>query len=257
MRGLAPFWRYYGGKNRAARLYPAPEHDLIVEPFAGAAGYSCRYYWKRIILVDRSPIIAGIWRYLINVSNREILSIPDIPDGGTVDDLPSWVPQEARWLAGFWCNTATTRPGKTQSARARKYGQDHSSWSGWGWRARGRISEQLAKIRHWEIIEGDYAEAPMNAATWFVDPPYSNPAGKRYPHQPQSFLDLAEWCGNLPGLAIVCENRGASWLPFRDLASIKSQEGKHGRQRSQEVIWTNRPPQFVDGGQKVLPWGTP
>lgn len=32
---LKPFWRYYGGKWRAAPSYPAPLHNTIVEPFAG------------------------------------------------------------------------------------------------------------------------------------------------------------------------------------------------------------------------------
>jgi len=39
---LRPFWRYYGGKFRAAPRYPTPTHKTIVEPFAGAAGYSLR-----------------------------------------------------------------------------------------------------------------------------------------------------------------------------------------------------------------------
>lgn len=255
MKGLAPFWRYYGGKNRAARLYPAPEHDLIIEPFAGAAGYSCRYYWKNVVLVDRSPIIAGIWRYLINVSEREILSIPDLPEGGTVDDLPSWVPQEARWLAGFWCNTASTTPGRTPSKRAREDGQDSSNWTGWGWKPRNRIAGQLSKIRHWQIIEGDYAQSPEAVGTWHVDPPYNNSAGAYYPHQPDSFERLAEWCRTRKGLVMVCENAGADWLPFRNLASIKSQEGRLGKARSHEVIWTNRLPNLADGGQRVFPWG--
>ena len=40
---LRPFFCYYGGKWRAAPKYPPPEHDTIVEPFAGAAGYATRY----------------------------------------------------------------------------------------------------------------------------------------------------------------------------------------------------------------------
>jgi hypothetical protein len=32
---LRPFWRYYGGKWRAAPRYPAPRYDTIIEPFAG------------------------------------------------------------------------------------------------------------------------------------------------------------------------------------------------------------------------------
>jgi len=43
MSGLRPFWRYYGGKWRAAPSYPSPRCETIIEPFAGAAGYSLRY----------------------------------------------------------------------------------------------------------------------------------------------------------------------------------------------------------------------
>lgn len=252
---LAPFWRYYGGKNRASVLYPAPEHDTVVEPFAGAAGYSCRYHTKQVILVDRSPVIAGIWRYLIAATEREVLSLPDLDEGGSVDDLPSWVPQEARWLVGFWCNTGAVTPRKTQSARNREYGQDAPNWGGWGYKARQRIARQVSKIRHWRIIEGEYTDAPDVEATWHIDPPYNNKAGRYYPHQPSSFSALGQWCRSRRGLAMVCENEGARWLPFRPLATIKSNEGKHGGTTSSEVIWTNRVPQLAVGGQRVFAWG--
>lgn len=255
MRGLQPFWRYYGGKNRAARLYPAPEHDIIIEPFAGAAGYSCRYHWKQVILVDRSPIIAGIWRYLIKASAEEVLAIPDIPDGGTVDDLPAWVPQEARWLAGFWCNNGTVNPCKRPSKWARQQGQEVHNWSGWGRRSRARIARQVHKVKHWQVIEGDYQDAPDVEATWHIDPPYDNQAGRYYTHQPNSFRTLGQWCKQRQGLVMVCENEGAEWLPFRPLATIKANEGRNGGKRSAEVIWTNRLPRLSDGGQRVFPWG--
>lgn len=54
------------------------------------------------------------------------------------------------------------------------------------------------------------------------------------------FQRLGVWCKSLPGQVIVCENDGADWLPFRDLASVKSTEGRHKPARfSREVVWTN------------------
>lgn len=245
--GLAPFWRYYGGKNRAAPLYPQPEHDTIVEPFAGAAGYSCRYPDRNVILVDKSPIIAGIWRYLIATPAAEILALPDIPEGGTVDDLP--VCQEARWLAGFWCNDASVSPRKRPSGFAKA---DAAGVRGWGARSRQRLATQVDHIRHWQVIEGDYHDAPDIKATWHIDPPYNNQAGRLYPNQPNSFAALAEWCKARRGLVMVCENEGADWLPFERLAAIQSNPSKRGKKRSAEVIWLNRRPRYAWGVQAGL-----
>lgn len=35
---LRPFWRYYGGKFRAAPRYPKPTRSKLIEPFARSAG---------------------------------------------------------------------------------------------------------------------------------------------------------------------------------------------------------------------------
>jgi hypothetical protein len=237
---LRPFWRYYGGKWRSARLYPDPKHDTIIEPFAGAAGYSCHWHWRKIVLVDKSPIIAGIWRYLIAATEREILALPDIPEGGTVDDVDA--PQEARWLMGFWCNNGAATPCKTNSAWSKG-----SAQNGWGAYPRRRVASQVSAIRHWRVIEGEYSEAPDEAATWLVDPPYSTPAGAYYPHQPANFPALGEWCRARRGQVIVCEQEGADWLPFRRIGDVKSTKGN-----SSEVVWTSDPP-----AQTTLFGGTP
>jgi hypothetical protein len=242
---LRPFWCYYGGKNRAAHWYPAPEHDTIVEPFAGAAGYACRYPDRQVILVDANPIICGVWRYLIASTPEEILQLPDIPKDGTVDDLP--ICQEGQWLAGFWCNKANVRPMRTESVFSR-YSTRRGHVGGWSSFTRQRIASQVDRIKHWQVIEGDYTTAPDIEATWFIDPPYNNKAGFYYPHQPQSFDKLGAWCRARQGLAIVCENKGARWLPFKDLKNIKNTNNMG----SAEVIWINRAPKYWTGVQKVL-----
>lgn len=239
MNGIRPFWRYYGGKWRNAPHYPAPRHDTVVEPFAGAAGYSCRYPDRRVVLVDRSPIIAGIWRYLIAESSDSIRALPDIPDGGTVDDCA--MPQEARWLAGFWCNNAVVAPCKSPSKWASRGANVHN-WGGWNDRSRERIASQVDRIRHWRIIEGDYADAPDVEATWHIDPPYQSKAGSYYPHQPDDFGALGAWCRTRRGQVMVCEQQGADWLPFEPLGSFRSAPAAYRPKRSAEVIWTNGGP---------------
>ncbi len=76
MKPLKAFFSYFGSKVGAAAKYPEPRHDLIVEPFAGAAGYSVRHHHKQIELFDASPTICGVWRFLIRAKPADILALP-------------------------------------------------------------------------------------------------------------------------------------------------------------------------------------
>jgi site-specific DNA-adenine methylase len=238
---LRPFFGYYGGKWRdAIKHYPAPEHDVIVEPFAGSAGYSMRYANRKVILCEIDPVLAAVWRFLIRVKPREILAIPDLPLDGSVDDLK--VSEEAKWLVGFWLNRGTASPRKSPSKWMRDGIRPGSFW---GPRVRETIASQVESIRHWQVINSSYAEfASSRTATWFVDPPYEA-AGKhyRFGSEQVDYQALATWCRARRGQVIVCENEGATWLPFRELAEVKTTRAD---KRSREVIWlsaenTHRP----------------
>ena len=213
MSSLRPFWRYFGAKWRSAPRYPTPTHDTIVEPFAGAAGYALRYPDRRVILVERYAVVAAVWRYLIAVRADELRTIPAVE---CVDDLPSWVPQEARWLIGLRFGAGDSRPRARVSPMVRRDGGfDLAS-----------IADQVERIRHWTIIEGDYTQAPDTVATWFVDPPYQTAGSRsrapgqhrrvRYPHGGDSidYAALGAWTAARRGQVIACENVGATWLPF-------------------------------------------
>jgi hypothetical protein len=236
---MRPFWQYYGGKWAAAMRYSAPRYPAIVEPFAGAAGYSTRYAGADVTLIDADPTIAGLWRYLIAVSPEEILSLPDLEAGQSTDDMN--VCQEARWLIGFWLNAATSRPCKTPGAWMRA-GPGNFPTGGnqlfWGPRVRARIAAQVPRIRHWRIIEGDYTDAPDMPATWFVDPPYQV-AGKHYRHGSSriDYEHLGQWCRQRQGHVMVCENEGASWLPFEPFARIRAATRATGAW----VLWQHPP----------------
>lgn len=237
---LEPFFCYYGGKWRAAPKYPAPEHDTIIEPFAGAAGYATRYADRKVSLVERDPVIAGLWKYLTCVTPEEIRSIPtNVP--GTVDDLA--ICQEARWLVGFWCNKVASSPRMAASKWMRSGVRPNSFW---GPTIRERIASQVEAIRHWQVIEGSYEQAPNVAATWFIDPPYQH-AGKYYRFQLDDYERLARWCETRQGQVMVCEQSGATWLPFKSFATIKSTPGAHGKSFSTEMLWTkNDEPSLFD-----------
>ncbi|MFL6862652.1 MAG: hypothetical protein ACJ8DZ_06610, partial [Allosphingosinicella sp.] len=62
----------------AVKLYPAPRYNTIIEPFAGSAGYSLRYHERTVILYEIDPVVVAVWKYLIGVTPREILAIPDL-----------------------------------------------------------------------------------------------------------------------------------------------------------------------------------
>lgn len=232
---MKPFFTYYGGKYRAALHYPKPLHGTIVEPFAGSAGYSLRYHEARVILVELNPTIAAIWRYVIGATAREFLMLPDLQPGQTVDDLR--IPQEARWLIGFWLNKGSSGPCKVPSAWMRGGTRPNSFW---GPAIRRRLASQAGKLRHWKILECSYSDpfvSEIGEATWFIDPPYET-AGKHYKYAKVDYSHLARWCLALRGQAIVCENEGASWLPFQPFRSIKSNPSSRGKKFSKEVIFT-------------------
>lgn len=229
---LRPFFGYYGGKWRdAVKHYPPPEHETIVEPFAGSAGYSLRYAERNVVLCELDPILAAVWKYLINVSPGEIRRIRDLGPDECVDDLK--VSEEARWLVGLWLNRATTSPRKSPSKWMRDKIRPGSFW---GTRVRETIASQVDSIRHWKVYNCSYVDCPVtDAATWFVDPPYQE-AGTHYRFGSKQidFSELAKWCTSRPGLVIVCENDGASWLPFEKLAQVKT---TRANRRSKEVVW--------------------
>ncbi len=91
---MRTFCVFYGGKWKLARYYGPPQYEHVIEPTAGFAGYSTYWEPKFVTLVERDPVIAGIWRYLIKATAKEILSLP--VDIDFLDELPSSVCQEAR-----------------------------------------------------------------------------------------------------------------------------------------------------------------
>ena len=126
-----------------------------------------------------------------------------------------------RWTIGLFLNPGSSVPKKSSG-----------NFCDWDEKHRKLLSEELFKIKHWEIKNESYENAENMEATWFCDPPYSGNGGKYYVDNKIDYKSLADWCKERKGQVIVCENEGADWLPFKPLVDLKGQ--KHNRK---EVMW--------------------
>lgn len=233
---MRPMFSYFGSKYKLAKRYGQPRFDTVIEPFAGSAAYSLYHEPKRVILVEKNPVIAGIWKYLITATEEEILALP--LDFESVNDLD--IPLPAKHLIGFWIGKGKTTPGITKSKWGRQYALSPDC-KVWGDAVRRRIASQLHKIRHWEVIEGDYTLAPDIEAHWFIDPPYKK-AGKQYKVNDVDYPKLADWSWERKGFIQVCENNNADWLPFKKFHSVNTyhhmkENGKRKAKFTHEVLY--------------------
>lgn len=237
---IQKLFTYYGAKFNIASQYPGPIFDLIIEPFAGSAGYSLLHGDRcRVELSDADPKIAGIWTYLIAATPEEIMRLPaEVPAGGTGDMA---IPQEAKWLIGYWLNTPSARPVTNPSPHMRSAPKDSTSF--WGPTVRQIIANNVMKIKHWKIrmASWEVLQNDNRQATWYIDPPYQNSVGRAYDTNLDAadFTRLAVFCRARRGQVIVCEQEGATWLPFRFLGTfgVGAYAKKAGRHKA-EVIWT-------------------
>jgi hypothetical protein len=215
-------WSYYGRKSKLVHLYPSPKFDTIIEPFAGTAVYSLygNNWQKDVILVEKYEVIVRIWKYLQQAKSEDILGLPILTKGESLDNFQQLAPEE-KWLIGFCINRGSSTPKKTA--------QKFNSWES----NREVIAKDLYKIKHWKIQEGSYEQLTNMEATWFIDPPYQK-QGKYYRHNANSidFTHLANYCKNREGEVIVCENMGADWLDFIPLSEFRGQKNKNT-----EAIW--------------------
>jgi len=224
---------YYGAKNRISGCYPKPKHGHIIEPFAGSAGYACRYPDLQVTLIERDQYVADALSYIVRTNPDVIAMLPILQPSETLDDYP-WLETGARNVISFWLNKGTAGGSKRLSQWATKYPSNSFYW---GERCRDRLAEAAACVKHWTIICGDYKQAPDTTADWFIDPPYQS-TGKHYRHNAIDYNELSAWCRSRRGHVIVCENEKADWLPFERLREI-SGAAKNGtaRKRSIEAAW--------------------
>ena len=235
-----PAFSYYGAKFRLGRHYPAPMHDTIIEPFAGAAGYSMHWWDRDVILIDLDEHIAGVWRYLIESSLDDIRALPLIGDDTNIRQLD--IPRGAKWLIGFWSGCGPKYPRNTPSKWHKSTNRGRNKR--WSEATRDHVAMVCDRVSHWRIIHGDYSDSPDLEATWFIDPPYSV-KGHHYRcgSRDIDYSALAEWCRARRGQVMVCEQDGADWMDFEPFRRHRSTwRPETGERTATEVWWTNGNP---------------
>ena len=204
---------YYGRKKQIAKYYPIPNFDTIIEPFAGSAAYSlyANNWKKQVILIEKDEKVSQIWDWLINHATvEEIKCLPDLKVGEKSSEFLHIV--HAATKMAFHFKTIKVTPVLERN-----------------WEISRRVfAENLYKIKHWQIINGDYTTAPDISATWFIDPPYKGDAGLGYRHSSKmlNYENLASWAKNRKGEVIFCEGQNGDYLPFKPLLNLKGVAGK-------------------------------
>lgn len=217
-------FNFFGRKERLLAHYPSPQHDTIVEPFAGSGAYAVRHRTaRRVILIERDATVCALWRRLLSMSTSDLLHLP--------------VPEIGEQCSDFLIAVSAARTTKDTPSLFRVTARMREEFA----RSIPRMALVLDACRHFEVIEGDYREAPDIEATWFVDPPYQyqsgrwdRTAGGRYLHGSRD-LDygaLGSWCLSRKGLLIACEQAGASWLPWQH-----TRVTANSRQKQYREVW--------------------
>ena len=238
---------YYGSKSKIVQYYPQPTHDKIIEPFAGSARYSLRYWEKDILLVDKYKVIVDIWHYLQKASVKDILGLPKLDKVG--QDLRDFNLSEVeKNFMGFLVASGVSSPNNILTKNK------IATWNNPNI-IRERISKDLYKIKHWKIIQGSYEDLENENATWFIDPPYQF-GGQHYKESSKNidFNFLANWCKSRIGQVIVCENTKANWLNFKEFILRCDNSANAHKNKTIEAIWTNFKTQY-DSVQLSLAFG--
>jgi site-specific DNA-adenine methylase len=232
-------FNYYGSKSRIVGYYPPPKHNKIIEPFAGSARYSLKYWQNDILIVDKYEVVIKVWKYLQQATKEDILKLPKFEVGMKLDKLG--LSDEERLLLGFFAGQGSLVPRNKVSPMA-KHSFDTSP------NRYRNLANNLHKIKHWEIRLGCYSEIENIEATWFIDPPYQF-GGEHYKQSGRqlNYHELAKWCKTRNGQVIVCENMKAEWLPFKPVVKIQGVSNTN----TIEAIWSNQKTNY-DAQQQTL-----
>ena len=129
---------YYGSKSKIVDYYPPPKHKNIIEPFAGSARYSLKYWQNDVLLVDKYEVVYNVWKYLQQASKNDILGLPKMKQGDNVNDFD--ISQVEKDFIGFLICRGMESPRKNVSSFVGDIADKLDE-----------IANNVYKIKHWKI----------------------------------------------------------------------------------------------------------
>lgn len=238
---INPLFKWFGSKWQSAKRYPIPMGNIIVEPYAGGAGYSLNHCDKLVHIWDDDPNISKLWKWLINEATKEeILEIPVGLSVGTRIDLLG-LTEGQKLLLKHWQRTNNVGDCWTISPWGDKPGQ-------WTLNTRVRVANEVSAIKHWKFTPPiDIIDTP---STWFIDPPYQYNYKYRTSLPKFDYLQLEKFIQTIhnESLVIACEARcpktgkAPDYLEFIDNhSSVTSRRKKSQSHHSKELVYIRFP----------------
>ena len=220
---------YYGSKSKIVDYYPPPKYNKIIEPFAGSARYSLKFWNKEVTICDLNKDVIDVWKWLQLCSKDDILGLPKLVKGLDIREIN--ISEIERTFLSFL--VASGRPSNIVTKFMEHDNGNQKRYS--------KIAKQLDKIRHWNILNCSYDSLENEECTWFIDPPYMF-GGEHYKNGTKDidFNKLGNWCKERKGQSIVCENTKADWLDFKPMIQIQGA----CQTNTVEAIWSNLPTNY-------------
>ncbi len=241
---IGPMFKWFGSKWQSAKRYPPPEHDRIIEPYAGGAGFSLNYCDRKVTIWDDDPLVTELWRWLITeATSHDVLDIPvGLAPGTVISEIG--MSRGQALLLKHWQRTNNVGNCWTVSSWGHLPGQ-------WTHHTRARLAEEIYAIKHWRLVNlTAFQWKFQDPASWFVDPPYLY--NYRYSKSLPAFdhLELARQVASIrrESLVIVCEALDKKtraipdYLPFEaSHRSVTSRRKSSQSHHSSEALYVRRP----------------
>lgn len=237
MNKIGPLFKWFGSKWQSAKRYPSPEHDILIEPFAGGAGYSLNHCNRTVIVWEEDPNLARLWQWLIkSATDDDIRLIPvGLPMGTDIRTIG--LTQGQTLLLKHWQRTNNVGDCWTVSPWGHLPGQ-------WTANTRARLADEIGAISHWEFRDPyNYIDIP---SSWFIDPPYLYNYKYRASLPPFDYQALSSLVQTIhrDSQVIVCEaackvsGRIPDYLPFKaSHSSVTSRRKAEQSHHSRELVY--------------------